>query len=483
MGHRVISSRTRGQISATAERSNRLRTRQLMRLSQLDCLKGVPPEELEYLVDLCVLRVFLAGETIISERKPEEFLFLVLEGNVCLTMHNKEGNQVLLGVLGPGDCCGEGMLFGDFSGRAGACAETDCSLLQLPTVEVRSLLTTCPHLSEALRRPHLHRLVEGTLAHGPLFSQVLPLERLSLAPLLEPVHYLRNRCIIHQGDQGQALYVIESGQVVVEQDGQVAAFLDEGDFFGEIALISQQPHSATVRTLTPTDVLCLPSKRFYEIMAQHPDFEAQLRSLAELRRMADRVRLEDEERRQRLELTLAHGLRRGSRLLVRSPGLCPPGCRLCEAACELRHGWSRLRLNGVLLGTQDVPDACRQCRVGAECIEACPEDAFEWRGGGMLVITERCTGCGACIPACPYQAITRVPRGARRPNGVIGGLLQALKNLPGVRNDDEDEGHFLPYTHRANKCDLCAGYEDMACLSACPTDSLHFIPSEEVVPL
>ncbi|NJN66596.1 MAG: cyclic nucleotide-binding domain-containing protein [Chloroflexaceae bacterium] len=326
MGHRAVlsSSRTRSQVSATAERSHRLRTRQLVVLSHLDCLSRVPADELEPLVDRCVLRVFLAGETILTERKPEEFFFLVLEGNVRLTMHNKEDKQVLLGVLSRGDCCGEGVLFGDFSGRVGACAETDGYLLQLSTVEVRSLLSTSPHLSEALRRPHLHRLVEGTLAHGPLFSQVLPLERLSLAPLLEPVHYPRNCCIIHQGDQGQALYVIESGQVVVEQDGQVVAFLDEGDFFGEIALICQRPHSASVRTLTPTDVLCLAAPRFYEMMAQHPDFEAQLRSLARLRQMADQVRMGDTERVHRLELTLSHGLRRGSRLLVRSPGLCPP---------------------------------------------------------------------------------------------------------------------------------------------------------------
>ncbi|NJN66597.1 MAG: 4Fe-4S binding protein [Chloroflexaceae bacterium] len=105
----------------------------------------------------------------------------------------------------------------------------------------------------------------------------------------------------------------------------------------------------------------------------------------------------------------------------------------------------------------------------------------------MLVITEQCTGCGACIPACPYQAITRVPREGRRPRGVVGSLWKAIRSLPLLRDGEEDASRsfanpHLPFTHRADKCDLCSGYEDMACLSACPTDSLRFVPSEEVVP-
>jgi Fe-S-cluster-containing hydrogenase component 2 len=39
------------------------------------------------------------------------------------------------------------------------------------------------------------------------------------------------------------------------------------------------------------------------------------------------------------------------------------------------------------------------------------------------------------------------------------------------------------YTHRANKCDLCHGYEDMVCISACPTGALRYVPVEEILPL
>jgi Fe-S-cluster-containing hydrogenase component 2 len=54
-------------------------------------------------------------------------------------------------------------------------------------------------------------------------------------------------------------------------------------------------------------------------------------------------------------------------------------------------------------------DACRQCRHGAECVEACPSNAITWQGSALHV-QAHCTGCGDCVSACPYDAITLEPR-------------------------------------------------------------------------
>jgi CRP-like cAMP-binding protein/Fe-S-cluster-containing hydrogenase component 2 len=480
MSYRIVPPQTKKQSGVLAERSSRLRKARLSVLANLDCLHGVPTDELEHLVELCSFRVFMAGETIIHERKPNRYFYLVLQGSMCLMIHGKEGQEVLLDVLDRGDCCGEGPLFSDFFCRAGAQAITPCYLLQLPIVSVRSLLSHCPTLNEALRRFHLRRLVEGTLAHGPLFSQILPLERVTLATLLEPRHYPRNTTIVHQGKEGSALYVVEAGQVIVERNGQMIAFLEEGDFFGEMALIAHQPHSASVRALTPIDLLILSAKSFQHILTQRPDLEIKLQTVVRQRRAADREKQNNENQSRWLRTLVEHGVLRGHRLLARIPPMCPPGCRLCEHACVRRHGHLRLHLNGLAVDEYDIPDACRQCRVGAECTEACPEDAFEWRDFGMLVITDRCTGCGECIPACPYnRAIALVPR-ARRRWGVVGKLLKKARHLAQPRPlIIEDES---PYTHRADKCDLCADYDDLACLTACPTGSLRLLPIDNIRP-
>lgn len=454
----------------------------LMELGALDTLRGLPPEELARLADLCVLRVFPPGMTLNSEARAGAFLYLLLDGTVRLTLRDKEGHEVLLGVLGRGDCFGEGPLFGEFFRRVRVDTETRCYALQLPLAEVQALLPMLPRFRDAVYAHYRRRVVECTLARVPLFRQFSPVERLLLADLLQPQHYSRNVIIVQPGQQVEALYLIVSGQTLVERDHQTIASLDEGDFFGEMALLSDGRHTASVRALTPVEVLALPAADFAALLTQRPDLKEQIQSVADQRR-ANRERLRyDQDQMQQLQVIVEQGLLRGSYLLVRDPQLCPPGCSICVDACTTRHGQPRLRLNGVMLDQQEVVDTCRQCRAGAECVEACPEAAFEWGDQGALIITDKCTGCGACVPACPYDAITQVAQPSQRAAGPLWKLWDALRQR--VSSPLVIPLEPVPtYPYRADKCDLCHGFADKACVSACPTGALRLVPVEELLPL
>jgi Fe-S-cluster-containing hydrogenase component 2 len=58
----------------------------------------------------------------------------------------------------------------------------------------------------------------------------------------------------------------------------------------------------------------------------------------------------------------------------------------------------------------DVPVVCHQCQKPL-CAEACPEKAIvrNERSGAVIVDEERCLGCGDCVEACPFGAITWHP--------------------------------------------------------------------------
>ncbi len=480
MGHRPPPPRQ----TTTPEQTERIQQQKRSRLRELqalDCLRNVPSDELEHLVNLCSFRAFVAGDTIINEHRSSEFFYLVFQGSVCLRMHDRENKEVLLGVLSRGDCCGEESLFSDLFRHVGAYADTHCYMLQLPLAELRSLLDKSPHLHEELRRIHMRRLVEGTLAHGTLFNQILPMERLSLAALLEPVHYPRDTIIMRCGDEGTAFYIIETGQAVVEQGDRPLAILDEGDFFGEIALFCQQQHSATVRTITPADVLMLPANRFHDLILQQPGLELKLQHIVSQRRIADEHHLQSGAYPVRLQGIIEKGLRRGTHLLVRTPALCPPNCRLCEQACAARFGQTRLHLHGVSYNQYDIVDACRQCRVGAECMEVCPEGAFEWSTGGALCITDKCTGCGDCLSACPYPNMI-----ARKSWSISKNQSNPLQKLiqripPRLSRHPVSSTGSRFYSHRADKCDLCHTYPNLACVDSCPVHALQLLPVDDVL--
>ena len=69
--------------------------------------------------------------------------------------------------------------------------------------------------------------------------------------------YPNKTTIIHEGDRCETLYYIVSGSVSVvleDEEGKeaVIAYLNPGDFFGEMALLHAEPRSATCRTTTPS---------------------------------------------------------------------------------------------------------------------------------------------------------------------------------------------------------------------------------------
>jgi putative peptide zinc metalloprotease protein len=82
--------------------------------------------------------------------------------------------------------------------------------------------------------------------------------------------------VVRQGDVGDALYLLRSGEVAVELERPGSAThnlatLAPGACFGEQALLTGEPRSATVRALTPVEVLRLDRADFMQIVQEHPD--------------------------------------------------------------------------------------------------------------------------------------------------------------------------------------------------------------------
>src|SRR5262245_31179074 len=98
------SAHGKSRADALAQQYEEQRRRQAVALAQLDCLQGVPSRDLLRLAHMCTLRAFAPGTLLLTERTPGEFLYLVLRGSLCLTLHDRAGHESLIGVLDRGDC-------------------------------------------------------------------------------------------------------------------------------------------------------------------------------------------------------------------------------------------------------------------------------------------------------------------------------------------------------------------------------------------
>lgn len=431
-------------------------------LQQLDSMRHIPEAELKLLSAAAGLRMFEPHELIVAEHSIARHVFIIISGNAEQTMRDRDGIDVMLALLGRGDLFGEGGLFGVRYRRTSVRATTRCVVLQLRYADLQPYLSQLSEFYATLRLRFRERLLQTTLARVPLLSSLTTLERLMIAQQLDDRRVERGAEIICAGGLSEGLYIVAEGQATVMHNGRTLAVLAPGDLFGEMSLLDRAPHEASIVALTPVHLLILPQPTFEYLLTQRPDIAEALHHLAALRRQIDR----SPEHIAVTEQLLETGIIRGEYALVRHTEQCAPNCRRCEDACATRFEKPRLHFNGTLINGREAANTCRHCQWSAECVEACPEDAFRLDSDGHLVITDKCIGCGACITACPYDAINDVPVYAQVTNPVQW-LLRSVHRQQ-------------PIMMRANKCDACSGYEDHACIAACPTGALQWVPIEEL---
>jgi glucose-6-phosphate 1-dehydrogenase len=145
-----------------------------------------------------------------------------------------------------------------------------------------------PHAAHALlardgRRWH-ECLTSDMLLRSEFLANAPPLLLNALALAFEPRAVAAGEVVIEQGERSGDVYVVCLGQLAVEgQEGHRPGTLGDGDCFGEIAALHDQPRSATVRALTPCDLLVLRRGDFLRVLEDFPQTEAAFRRLAAAR--------------------------------------------------------------------------------------------------------------------------------------------------------------------------------------------------------
>lgn len=106
-----------------------------------------------------------------------------------------------------------------------------------------------------------------------------------LSAQFQPEIYQADREVVHEGDPGDRFYLIARGELEVlaaQADGspRKIAVLRDGDYFGEVALLRDQPRSATVRTVTPAVLLSLRRRHFATLLQATPELRIHMESEA-----------------------------------------------------------------------------------------------------------------------------------------------------------------------------------------------------------
>ena len=118
----------------------------------------------------------------------------------------------------------------------------------------------------------------------PLFSHCSKKELGLVAQIADEIDLAEGKTLMREGDRGREFFVLVEGSADVRRRNRKVNTLGGGDFFGEIALVSQRPRTATVTTSSPVRALVVTEQSFRSLLDRAPEVQRKV-----LQALADRV--------------------------------------------------------------------------------------------------------------------------------------------------------------------------------------------------
>ncbi len=485
----------------------------------------VPDNYLLHLVRASQLRLLTPGEVVIREGEYGRDLYLILEGRLELTASTIDDTELVVAIIRRGEYVGEeGMLTG-LPYRASARAQQPTLVLAIPEQAMQRLMELVPAVHHHFERYGNIRSLGSILKRMALFQGVSDADLQFLIQQTPIKQYGRNERLFAEDAKGgrparETMHLLLEGIVKVARrttagtgqhkgDERIVAYRQEGDYFaGGLDLLGDR-QAVTVTTINRCRVAEVPRHALLALFQRYPEvnqrFAARLREYVEtdvatqehsattrqLPHFIPIVTIANRAVQNGLHSLVRDGVVEGTEVLVIDLDKCIH-CDECEQACERRHGHSRMNRKGMVVGNISIATACRQCQDPV-CM-LCSRAGIARHPNGEVYITDSCIGCGICAERCPYGAISIIPVEEERAvsswqsfssffnKGT--GNPQASKTSPVASNVPTIANYVAPgpldHARRpdgydelrkkiAIKCDLCVGYNDQACVQACPT--------------
>ncbi|KAJ3205661.1 hypothetical protein HDU67_008715 [Dinochytrium kinnereticum] len=203
------------------------------------------------------------GEEVIRQGGVGDFFYVVETGSLDVLVSRNGQTPVKVTDYGNGGSFGELALMYNAPRAATVIATAESVLWALDRVTFRRIL-----MENTSRK---RRMYESFLEEVPLLVSLEAYERHKIADALESVVFGDGEVVIRQGDLGENFYIIESGEARVSQldsDGVEHELpgLERGHYFGELALLTNQPRKATITAVGRLKLATLGKKAFVRLL-------------------------------------------------------------------------------------------------------------------------------------------------------------------------------------------------------------------------
>jgi len=214
--------------------------------------------------DAMFVSTFAADEVIMKQGDEGDNFYVIDTGNIGIYVNDNH-----VGSLGEGGSFGELALIYGTPRAATIKAKVDVKLWGLDRNSYRRIL-----MGSTIRK---RKQYEEFLGKVPILASLEDWERLTVADALEPIQFDDGQEVIRQGEPGEDFFIIVEGSAVVRQkignEVKDVAQLASSDYFGEIALLLDQPRAASVVAVGgPLKCVKMDRARFERVLGPCSDF-------------------------------------------------------------------------------------------------------------------------------------------------------------------------------------------------------------------
>ena len=474
-------------------------------LRSMELFQGKDPDELtEWLgkpsfedAAECAVREFAAWEQIITEGSFGNSFYILIRGTVEVS----QGSDGLrLNTLHPGGFFGEMTLISGLPRTASVTALEPCLAIEVPRRAFELWMKKPGPFRNTMDKTYIERGLANHLRMIPEFPDIDPQLLQELVKKAKLRIFSNGEVIIREGAEADSFYLIREGYVRVVKgmaggEQRTVAYLKDGAYFGESALIHSDRRNASILAMGKVEVIQLMKEDFFMLVNRDEKF-------------VDRFRENERKRKQAppaaptplgfVGQVVARGVVKATSALVIHLDACTR-CGNCVKACaELHDGISRLTRHGMLFEAPApepnsplerllVATSCMHC-LDPECMIGCPTGAITRDVNGEVVIENSCIGCGNCARRCPYGNISMADvrsqeevEKQRTGAPIIGGYLKLWRtpeNEP-MMYEIEKSNEKAVVKRIAVKCDLCYEYNyNHGCVHNCPYSAIERVDGE-----
>ncbi len=474
----------------------------------------VPEHYLKHLLASSRLRALAPGATVIREGTYGREIYFILDGRFLISSPGPNSQSVPIAILSLGECMGEREMLTGQQHTANIQAQTRALALEVPEQVMQRMMEIIPSVRSYFESLNNGRSIESILKRMALFRGVTEPDLQWIARKIMIKIYERDQLLFSMKGESkperEVLHIILEGFVKVtrailhgadarKESERIIAYRQNGDYFvGGLdmlgdgkAVIATAINRVRVAEIGQQDFLAILSRypelqqRFIQHFQEYQELVVQASDKSkEFLPSGESGILSEAETRVGLRALVGGGVVEGTEVLVIDLDKCVH-CDKCEDACERRHGHSRMNRKGMVVGNISIATACRHCQDPV-CM-LCSRAGIARMPSGEVYITDSCIGCGICAERCPYDNISIITLTEEQESRSVwerfthfftkgigkeyGGQAHPLASSNGSSlpaSDTYDAGSEVR-KKLAIKCDLCAGYNNQACVQACPT--------------